>query len=595
MDFSCLPKRKCFATGKVIFMTRQDARSAMFQMKWASRVDYHLSGEQSRSIIRRRRKPKPRRVYYCEHCGGFHLTKMEFQKPENRDEPREPWLESFIGAVRWFDAENGRGVVLLPDKKSLYINKGLFPQPFDPPQTGDILVGQYRNDVVRNKYVAVYCRPALKYEDWRLLFELLGTDNLVRFVDTDNRFACLQVTGQGANTFELLEIGMLQLCRKHTDEQLMHLFFTYYKQELDPNLFIKYVAVIEKVVALSRNPEDAARFLDELYGLFSEKADSYLKLVWYRQQPLPVEVRKSNDAAPTFWFGDYEGVLLHEDTRYGDAIPYINYALARLQAGNNVEVVIERYNPKSQSLFIRLTERQVVTLAEDGLRSYVSLTRRYEPPLKVPSSINVYTIVKSTSSLAIVELKKSCRKGRLRKFYEGIDVQMGPYAPAYRLYTASTDPESIIQTFMDQYQKAPRLVIHIGEMGERNKEITSLQYQLIRGGGFTRKLVEMIVNRYPDMDVLEDNRSTTVRNGHYNILIGHADSLNFRHIDWPNYPSYATHRFIFVKLPVGDIEQRPRIEIDHHVLIIGSDVGSLEQILTASFETLCEVMAEDAV
>lgn len=218
MDLSRLPKRKCFATGKVIFMSRQDARSAMVKMKWASQTHNRLPDEQHSA--RRRKQPKPRRVYYCEHCGGFHLTKMEFPKPENRDEPKETRLESFIGAVRWFNTEKGGGVVVLPGKKSLYINEGLFPKPYRPPQTGDILVGQHRDDPARGRDVAVYCRPASKYEDWRLLFGLLGTDNLVRFVDTDNRFASVRVAGQGANTFKFLDIGAIQLCRTYTDAKL---------------------------------------------------------------------------------------------------------------------------------------------------------------------------------------------------------------------------------------------------------------------------------------------------------------------------------------------------------------------------------------
>src|SRR3546814_2286998 len=98
--------------------------------------------------------------------------------------------------------------------------------------------------------------------------------------------------------------------------------------------------------------------------LFAEKMDSYLKLAWYQQQPLSVEVRRPNGTDPTFWFGDYEGILVREDTRYGDAILYIDHALARLQAGINLEVAIERYNPESKSLFIGLTERQVATLTE---------------------------------------------------------------------------------------------------------------------------------------------------------------------------------------------------------------------------------------
>src|SRR5690606_20889988 len=125
-------------------------------------------------------------------------------------------------------------------------------------------------------------------------------------------------------------------------------------------------------------------------------------------------------ADPTFWFGDYEGILLREDTRYGEAMPYLDYALTQLQSGINLEVSIDRYNPKTQCLFIRLTERQVSTLIEEDLSNHAIVRRRYQPVPEVPEFMHAYTIIETPRSLAIVELGISCKKSGRYVFYEGI-------------------------------------------------------------------------------------------------------------------------------------------------------------------------------
>ncbi|MFC3199898.1 hypothetical protein ACFOET_19925 [Parapedobacter deserti] len=594
MELPHLPKRKCFATGKVIFVSRRDAEMAMFQMRWAHRMQQRLSEE--RRTKRRHGQPKQRRAYYCEHCGGFHLTKMEFPRPENRGEPKEPRLQPFIGVVRWFNAEKGGGVVVLPDNKSIYIHERMFPRPYSPPQVGDVLVGQHRDDAARGRDIALYCRPAYQYEDWRLLFGLLGTDNLVRFVDTDKRFSVLNVPGQGANTFKLLELGTLQLCRQQAEKVLLRVFFTYYKQELDPKQFIRYVALIEKAITLSREPGDADRFLRELYSRFARKMDTYLRLAWWQQQPLSVEVRRSADAEPTFWYGDYEGIMLREDASYGDALPYLTYVLARLQSGENLEVSIDRYDPDRHCLFLRLTERQVATLVQEDLGKHAIVQRRYQPAPDVPEFMTAYTIIETASSLSIVELDVSCKLNKYDTFYEGIDVRTGPYAPAYRIWTRNTDPEAIVQVFRTCRVKDPSLRQYIGASDKAVQEKIEAQHRLLIEADFVGQLAGMLTGRYPDMDVVKDEKSIAVRNRRYNILIAQSDGVDFRRVDWSHHPSYATHRFIHVQPPsITKVTQRLRITIDHRSLTVGNDVNTIEPILAASLEILNQVMAEDAV
>src|SRR3546814_20370584 len=96
--------------------------------------------------------------------------------------------------------------------------------------------------------------------------------------------------------------------------------------------------------------------------------------------------------------------------------------------------------------------------------------------------MNVYTVIKATRSLAIVELKKSCSKRKRGTFYEGIDVLMGPYAPAYRLYTGDTETEAIMENFRDQYRKIRGMPIHVGEVGKSIMEDGIIQYHIIIGG-----------------------------------------------------------------------------------------------------------------
>lgn len=65
---------KCRATGKVIFASAQDARIAMFNLKWGFKKHKDLFGKR---IKHRQGRPDQRRAYYCVHCDGYHLTKWK--------------------------------------------------------------------------------------------------------------------------------------------------------------------------------------------------------------------------------------------------------------------------------------------------------------------------------------------------------------------------------------------------------------------------------------------------------------------------------------------------------------------------------------
>jgi hypothetical protein len=63
-------KKKCQATGKVTFETYGEARNALLRIRLAWK--YHtVDGKRSKHRVG---KPAQKRVYYCPHCGGYHLT-----------------------------------------------------------------------------------------------------------------------------------------------------------------------------------------------------------------------------------------------------------------------------------------------------------------------------------------------------------------------------------------------------------------------------------------------------------------------------------------------------------------------------------------
>lgn len=276
------PKRKCSATGKVVFASHEEAKLAIFGLKWNYRMKRDpIDGKR---IKHRQGRPQQRRAYYCAYCGGFHLTKMETPFPENRDEPREPPLSPFVGVVKRFDVEEGSGVVVLPGARSIYIRRNVFPEPFLAPQTGDVVVGHHRDDAARGKDVIVYCRQIGELEDWELLAQLLGRNGGVCFADRGGRFASVYGHSERARTFPLLELGAMQLCLVHNDEALHRLFFSYYCTELDPKRFVYFATVIERAMLFSRGEDPAKRFLDGLFNDFGEHVNTdVLFRVWQKR------------------------------------------------------------------------------------------------------------------------------------------------------------------------------------------------------------------------------------------------------------------------------------------------------------------------
>lgn len=77
-------RKKCRATGKVIFPALVDARLTIIRLKWARRItDFY-----GKRIKHRRGKPEQKRAYYCSFCEGYHLTKWErkdFKAYQSRD------------------------------------------------------------------------------------------------------------------------------------------------------------------------------------------------------------------------------------------------------------------------------------------------------------------------------------------------------------------------------------------------------------------------------------------------------------------------------------------------------------------------------
>jgi hypothetical protein len=62
---------KCDATGKVIFPSRSEARLAMLHIRMMLRNKKRMKHRQG--------KAAQKRIYYCEYCRGFHLTRWRIK------------------------------------------------------------------------------------------------------------------------------------------------------------------------------------------------------------------------------------------------------------------------------------------------------------------------------------------------------------------------------------------------------------------------------------------------------------------------------------------------------------------------------------
>lgn len=74
---------KCEATGKSIYTTEGEAKRVMNDLKHG----FHIWLGHTRKK-RRHRKPKQKRVYFCSHCQGYHLTSWEIKPHKTRIETK---------------------------------------------------------------------------------------------------------------------------------------------------------------------------------------------------------------------------------------------------------------------------------------------------------------------------------------------------------------------------------------------------------------------------------------------------------------------------------------------------------------------------
>lgn len=66
--------KKCKATGKVTFASFLEAKACMYTLKW----NYHRRKDMfGKRIKHRQGKPAQRRVYSCDFCQGYHLTRWK--------------------------------------------------------------------------------------------------------------------------------------------------------------------------------------------------------------------------------------------------------------------------------------------------------------------------------------------------------------------------------------------------------------------------------------------------------------------------------------------------------------------------------------
>lgn len=70
---SGVPYQKCRGTGKVSFPTKAEARWTMLHLRWSNA--FKRDKVDGRRIKRRAGKSAHRRIYYCEVCSGYHLTR----------------------------------------------------------------------------------------------------------------------------------------------------------------------------------------------------------------------------------------------------------------------------------------------------------------------------------------------------------------------------------------------------------------------------------------------------------------------------------------------------------------------------------------
>lgn len=88
-DYSPSGYPKCRSTGKVSFPSKTEARIMMQKLRWTLLMKRNkVDGTR---LKRRMGKIVQRRIYYCELCKGYHLTKWAKHDYHNYQLAQKKW------------------------------------------------------------------------------------------------------------------------------------------------------------------------------------------------------------------------------------------------------------------------------------------------------------------------------------------------------------------------------------------------------------------------------------------------------------------------------------------------------------------------
>ena len=136
-------------------------------------VYFHKSVIKSSDIIEKGDEVEYKVEPSKKKIGSYQANEITLIKKAERKE--KIWGTTLIGAIKWFDADKGFGIIRTLENKDYFLHNSNYHSEIELLEPGNIFVFQEKH--IKNKSSAVNCRFACEYEDFLTALKYLSLND----------------------------------------------------------------------------------------------------------------------------------------------------------------------------------------------------------------------------------------------------------------------------------------------------------------------------------------------------------------------------------------------------------------------------------
>ncbi|WP_028295608.1 cold-shock protein [Olivibacter sitiensis] len=191
----------------------------------------------------------------------------------------------FVGAIKWFDNAKGFGLLVLPNKQTLFLHIRGFSRPVGMLKTGDVVVGTKKKDGNKDRDLAANCSLVHDFTSWVAVNKALTEqEDSVYFSFPPGEHGIYPSFSRPPNRHSLFFLSLGQLHASLSFDDFFQVLVRFYEKELSAESFLAYARHLEMFIPTLLGMEKGKVVLNDIFGHFGQNVDSdKLFVVWKRK------------------------------------------------------------------------------------------------------------------------------------------------------------------------------------------------------------------------------------------------------------------------------------------------------------------------